>query len=574
MMRVCVLLLLMHALVAGVVFAEASQSAESNTDQSRRQVNRIHIDALDVFDPKLPQYRSWVFRFLNSLHNRTNDTFISRELLLREGDYFDQDLLRESERNLRKHKFLDNIRIETVPVGAGKDDIFVHTEDQWTTQVNIKAGTSSGNSEVGFSIEESNFLGLGKTVAMEFTDDVERSTYEALYFDPQFLNSRWNFETSYEKASDGWRQTTDLLRPFYSLDTKWAYGASMDSGSAVNRFYYKGRSVAEIDINHRTGVFFMARSWGKRYDKRKLAVLVGLDNLSYPHDARIIFPEATTVKSIKKNLHPIDRENYQYGGIFQLDRQNFVEETYIDNFGRIEDLPVGFLLATQLAYAEAIKPVPDFYQIQTLAQYSHQLNDHQYFSLRGDFNIRKESTGDFSNMIFTGYAHYYLQTDQVRLGRFVFPRQTFAASLSTTLTQDVDAPFQLSLGEDEGLRGYTFKSFTGQNSLLFNVEDRIFTPLDFRIVAVGFAGFLDAGYVWSSEETLRFKDFGVSVGIGLRIGLKKSQSARVIRVDFAIPLHKETGAFTRSNQKGYSISISSDQIFRVVENLPKLFQLF
>jgi Omp85 superfamily domain len=542
--------------------------------ESRRQINKIHIDALDVFDPKLPQYRSWIFRFLNSVHNRTNDTFISRELLFREGEYVDSDLLRESERNLRKHHFLDNVRIETVPVGPNKDDIYVHSEDQWTTQINISAGKSSGYSKFGMSIEESNFLGLGKTIAVEYKDDVERSTYETLYFDPQFLNTRWNLEAGYQNASDGWRQTTDFLRPFYSQDTKWAYGVSLDSGVSTRKFYRKGRAVAEIDNDHRIGIAFMARAWGERYNKRKIGALFSLDNLIYPNSTRIIFPEATTDKNIKKNLNPIDKESYRYGGMFQWDRENFVEETYLDNFGRVEDLPVGFRLGSMFAYADEVSPVPDFYLSHTMAQYSRQLNDHQYFTLRSDFSIHRQANGVFNNVIFSGYAHYYLQTDQLKIGKIVFPRQTLAANLSTILTSEVDAPFQISLGEDEGLRGYTFKSFTGQNSLLFNVEDRIFTPFDFRIVAIGLAAFLDAGYVWSSDETLRFKDFGVSVGVGLRIGLKKSQSARVVRIDFAVPLHKETGAFTVSDQKGYSISVSSDQIFRVIERFPKLFDLF
>jgi hypothetical protein len=556
---------------------------EGRSPESRQQVNKIHIDALDVFDPKLPQYRSWLFRFLNSLHNRTDDSFIRRELLFREGEYFDEDLLRESERNLRKNRFLDNIRIETVPVGANKQDIYVHTEDQWTTQVNISAGKSSGYSEFGMSIEESNFLGMGKTVAIEYNDDVERSKYEALYYDPQFLNSRWKFETSYQSASDGWGHTLNLLRPFYSLDTKWAYGVSWDSGAATRPLYHKGRAVAEIDEDRRSGIVFMARSWGERYDKRKFGILFSLDNLIYPNAARIIYPEATSVKAIQKNLNPLDKDSYRYGGMFQWDREQYVEETYLDNFGRVEDLPVGFKFATALAYAAEVQTVPDYYLLNTLAQYSYQVNDHQYFTLRGDFTIHRSvdaaensvlQTSGFNNLIFSGYAHYYLQTDKLKLGKIVFPRQTLAANLSATLTKDVDAPFQISLGEDEGLRGYTFKSFTGQNRLLFNVEDRIFTGFDLRVVAVGLAAFVDAGYVWSSDETLKFKDFGVSAGIGLRIGLKKSQSARVLRIDFAIPLHKETGAFTESNQKGYSISVSSDQIFRVIERLPKLFQLF
>lgn len=547
---------------------------EGRSPESRQQINKIHIQALDVFDPKYPQYRSWLFRFLNALHVQTDETFIKRELLIREGEYFDADLLKESERNLRKNKFLDNVRIETVPVGANKQDIYVHTEDQWTTQLNISAGKSSGFSEWGMSIEESNFLGKGKTVALEYNDDVERSKYEALYYDPQFLNSRWKFETSYQRASDGWGHTLDLLRPFYSLDTKWAYGMSWDSGTSTRPLYHKGRAVAEIDQDHRSGIVFLARAWGERYDKRKFGIIFSLDHLIYPNAARIIFPDPTNVKAIQKSLNPIDKDSYRYGGMFQWDREQFVEETFLDNFGRVEDLPVGFKLASVLAYAEEIQTLSDYFLLHSLAQYSRQLNDHQYFTLRGDFTIHKETAGPFNNMILSGYAHYYLQMNELKLGKFVFPRQTLAASLSAVLTRDVDAPFQISLGEDEGLRGYTFKSFTGQNRLLFNVEDRIYTGFDLRVVAVGLAAFLDAGYVWYGDDTLNFKDFGVSVGVGLRIGLKKSQSARVLRIDFAVPLHKETGAFTESNQKGYSISVSSDQIFRVIEKLPKLFELF
>jgi surface antigen Omp85-like protein/surface antigen-like variable number repeat protein len=543
-------------------------------NDARHRVHKIYVDALDVFDPKLPQYRSWPFRFLNSVHIKTNDSFIRRELLFREGDYYDDDLLRESERNLRKHHFLDNIRIERVAVGANEDDIYVHTEDQWTTQFDVSAKSTAGYTKINVSGEESNLLGYGKTVSVQYQDDPERTTYGALYYDPQFFNTRWNFETSYEKASDGWEQTTDLLKPFYSLDTKWAYGLAWDARNYTDPLYDKSRAVAEIDVNHRVGVGFMARAWGERYNKRKFGVLFSLDNVLYPNPARILYGDAATVKEIKKQLNPFDKESYQYGGLFAWDRQTYIEERYMDNFGRIEDLPDGFYMANLVAYADSAKLVPDYYALHSLAQYSHSINDHQYFSMRGDFSLQRQNSGVVNNIIFSGYTHYYLQFDELKVGKFIFPRQTLAANLSATLTKDVDAPFQISLGEDEGLRGYKFKSFNGENSILFNVENRIFTPLDFRIVAVGLAAFVDAGYSWYSDEALHFKDFGLSAGVGLRIGLKKSQSARVVRVDLAIPLHKETSAFTESNQKGYSISVSSDQIFRVVELLPKIFNLF
>ena len=102
--------------------------------QKQHYVNQIHIEALDVFDPKIPEYRNWAFRFLNKLHNKTNDSFIRRELLFHEGDIVDDDLLEETERNLRAQDFLGDVSVTQRLVSSDKVDIFVNTEDQWTLQ--------------------------------------------------------------------------------------------------------------------------------------------------------------------------------------------------------------------------------------------------------------------------------------------------------------------------------------------------------------------------------------------------------------------------------------------------------
>lgn len=540
----------------------------------RHRIREIHIDALDCFDPKIPEYRSWPFRFLNTVHNRTNDSFIRREILLKEGDYFDSDLAEESERTLRSLGFLDNVRIEQRVVGPGLVDVYVHTEDQWTTQVNISAGTSQGYSTFDFSIAEDNLLGLGKSLALGFERDPERNTYGFQYADPQFFGSRWQFKADIQSLSDGYRYLGDFVRPFYSMDTKWAYGGSWDQGESITKLYRRGKPVAEIDSDHRTGYFFAARSWGKRYDKRQFGFLFSTENFSYPSPVRIIQPEATAVKAIKKNLIPVDRESYQYGAIFKLTQETYIKQSFLDNFGRVEDYPNGLLLGGTVVKSENLEPYPDYYQLHSIVQYTNEANPSNFLVLSGEFSGRREANGDINNLLFYGYGHYYLKMPELNLGKLRFPRQTLATNLTAVLTRDVDAPFQISLGENEGLRGYTFKSFTGQNKILLNIEDRIFTPLDFRIVAVGLVGFLDAGYVWSSDELFRFSDLGVSAGFGFRIGLKKSQSAKVVRIDFAFPLKDESGRFGLTNEKGYSISISSGQVFSVIEHLPKIFDLF
>lgn len=535
-------------------------------------IREIHIDTFDVFDPRIPHYDSFPFRVLNGMHIKTKDSFVRRSLLMKEGDVFDEDVMHESERNLRKNTFLGDVRIESRVVGPNQVDLYVHTEDQWTLELNASAGTSAGYRTYDFDVQESNFLGYGKQVGVMRFQDPERTTSGFNYEDPQFLNSRWKHDTVIQSSSDGWRYATDTIRPFFSLDTRWAYGGAWDSGTYVTKLYHKSKAAAEIDTEHRSGLFFVARAWGSRYDKKKVGILFNADNTHFPRPARIIIPEYSSVKEISESLHPIDQDAYHYGAIFMLDRRHYIEETYIDNFGQVEDLPNGFVAGTMLGRSETVTSLPSYFEVRSMIQFSRQLNNHQYFTAFADFLSHKPMSSGFNNTIFSGYAHYYVQSNGLKLGPVYFPRQTLGANFSAVLTSKVDAPYQISLGENEGLRGYTFKSFTGQNLVLMNIEDRIFTPLNYRLFGIAVAAFVDSGYAWSSEDHLRFNDFGVSVGVGLRIGLKKSQSGRVVRVDFAVPLNQNGFAFKQNS--GFSISISSGQIFTALGAVPRIFQLF
>src|SRR5207237_10018108 len=108
---------------------------------------------------------------------KTRSSFIERERLLKEGDAFDSDILEESERNLRRYSFLGDVKIDSKVVSPGRIDLFAHTEDQWTTRVNLSAGKSAGFSTFNFSVDESNFLGLGKTLGVSYNKNPDRSTY-------------------------------------------------------------------------------------------------------------------------------------------------------------------------------------------------------------------------------------------------------------------------------------------------------------------------------------------------------------------------------------------------------------
>ncbi len=133
----------------------------------------------------------------------------------------------------------------------------------------------------------------------------------------------------------------------------------------------------------------------------------------------------------------------------------------------------------------------------------------------------------------------------------MMPWQTLAAHLEMIRGSRLDAGWQYILGEDEGLRGYPSFRFSGQKFLLFNLEDRIFTPLELLWTGIGAALFVDGGYAWKEHEPMRLRDLKYAAGIGLRLGLNKSTGSRVVRIDFARAL----------DGSGYLVSVASDHVF-------------
>ena len=99
--------------------------------------------------------------------------------------------------------------------------------------------------------------------------------------------------------------------------------------------------------------------------------------------------------------------------------------------------------------------------------------------------------------------------------------------------------YQVVLGGSNGLRGYPDRYFEGSKLALMNLEYRVFTPVEILTVNLGGAAFFDAGYVWDDNESIDFKDMNRDVGLGLRFGLTKSSTARIVSFDVARALDQD-----------------------------------
>jgi hemolysin activation/secretion protein len=137
--------------------------------------------------------------------------------------------------------------------------------------------------------------------------------------------------------------------------------------------------------------------------------------------------------------------------------------------------------------------------------------------------------GGIANGLLTAEGRFYQATSK---------RSKFYASVSGAVTEDLDEELQLTLGGDNGLRGYPLRYQAGTARALMTLEQRYYTNwYPFRLVHVGAAAFFDMGRTWGRDVT-GLESLGLlkDVGIGLRLGSSRSSFGNVIHIDLAFPL--------------------------------------
>lgn len=485
-------------------------------------IGQIIVVNEDVFDTSLPEENNWLFRLANKLHIETRPDIVREQLLFRSGEPLSARRVRESERILRANDYLFDAKITPVPAQDGTVDLVVRTRDVWTLKPGISFGRSGGENSTGLVFEESNLLGRGKEIELAFTRDVDRDVKRLRYRDPHLFGT-WNrLQVAYEDNSDGTLRDFSFDRPFYSLDTRWSAGAGAVDWDRIDSRYDLGEVVdryrhVEEDLTvfggWSTGI---ADGWirrtvlGASYESDRFTTIEGDLAAAVPPPDRVLaypFVEVTFLQDA-----------------FEVRRNQ-------DQIERSEDLYTGTYWRGSLGYAsKEFGSDRDAWVLATSAGMSVERGENNAHT--GVFAVSAQGRledGDLRNGVLTALARYYWRTS---------PRQLFFASLSATVTEDLDPDRQLLLGGDNGLRGYPLRYQGGSSRALLTLEHRIYTKYYlFRLFHLGGAVFFDAGRTWghgpvSSSSKGVLKDLGV----GLRLGSSRSAFGNVIHLDLAFPL--------------------------------------
>ncbi len=510
------------------------------------KISRITITRLNIFNTQAKDENNPLFKFANRINWVTDEAVIKSQLLVSEGTKFDAEQVAESERLLRATPYLYDARIYAQDDCQGGVVLHVVTQDVWTLLPEISFSRSGGDNKTRIGFRDSNLLGLGKRLSLTRTTEKERSGYSIVYDDPNIYHTRYRGRIEYADNSDGKRHYGALSLPFFSLSSEYSYGAQhlyferersqYLRATEVNRF----KQTTRLNTAYVAKAFFNTPNWTKR--------LYG----------GVHFQQENYQDLVNTAFSVSEERDYAYPYVaYSLFENRYEKHTNIDAIARVEDLHLGWDLYAQLGYGGSA------------------LDNDQ---ARLAFNIKAQKAYFPKNdvlMRFYVHSHGYWQTKRNH-GEDVFvnaginalykmtPNNAWYGAFNYYRGHNLSAQNQLTLGGEQGLRGYPNDYLAGNRLMLATLEKRFYLKTHlFQLFNVGAAAFFDIGYS-ARTSTLakrylndpRFEYSLISqnpigrihknVGIGLRLAPSRSHLGTMIHIDLAYPIDKS--AFTDSLQ--------------------------
>jgi hypothetical protein len=304
-------------------------------------IREIRIETMDPFGYSVENYKDvpekGFERFGNTLHLKTKNWTIRNLLLFRKNRPLDSLAVKESERLIRRQRYVRSVIIKPVEIPGSIDsvDVSIRVLDSWSL---IPTGAIS-SSKGRFDLTERNFFGLGHEIENDFSrrfDDGKRA-YTAKYT----IN---NIKDTYIKATfiydndlyDNVIRSARLERQFFSPLTRLAYGAYFENKFYVDSLPNNAGTFANQDYKLETKQYWAGHSFkifkGRSEDFRStnLVTTFGYKNVSYKLTPTLAYDPSRFFASEKLYLATIG-----------LNTRKFTEDKYLFNFGTIEDVPYG-----------------------------------------------------------------------------------------------------------------------------------------------------------------------------------------------------------------------------------------
>ncbi len=478
---------------------------------------------VDVFDETNPDENNSLYRLLNKLHINTKDYVVTSQLLFAEGEPLKPRVISETERLLRSRGYLTMAFIVPDYVCDEQVGLVVVTRDSWSFDVEASFSRSGGENSTGFGLSDDNILGSGIELAVGYEQDADRHGIRYSFRTQHLLNTRIATYLSYADTSDGRNVIVDVAQSFYSRLTPWAAGVHYSDVTETKII----RAADEIINEFRHEDILTEIYYGRAIDRGKRAtqrLLVG-----YTEEEDQFFANENTLLGFP------DNRAARYPWVeYQYLEDRYATYRNLNQIQRTEDVPLGITFRFRLGYGKA-EPAYHGDVIRYRGSYQHIFNFEDEHLLTFNVNVNGRDHSDSSNndsaIWSSSLAYNYMINYQHR----------WYTSLSYAAGQDLAQYEELTVGGNNGMRGYPTDYQRGNKRVIATLERRYYSDWHwFNLVRVGAVAFVEVGQAWDGPTT-HTSPMLANIGFGLRLSSSKVRVGNIVHVDIAMPLLEREG---------------------------------
>ena len=160
----------------GYAFAEVSGVPE--TDDGNKTV--------DLTYNIIPGKRTYTRKILFTGNEITQDYVLRREMRQFEGAWTSDDNIEAGKIRLERLGFFKEVSVETIPVPLTDDqiDVVYSVEEESTGSIGGNVGYSDFGLQLGFNLQEQNFMGTGNTLSLGINKNIYSEMYNFAFMDP------------------------------------------------------------------------------------------------------------------------------------------------------------------------------------------------------------------------------------------------------------------------------------------------------------------------------------------------------------------------------------------------------
>lgn len=530
-----------------------------------KRVERIVIVPLEVFEQRdvLPQW-------LNVFHATTRKSVIRQEVLLREGDRYQQALIDDTIRNLRRLPGVPQLSAVLVVAAAGKTPggvvLVVITKDVWSLRLNWDIVADPGGlDELILQPSETNFLGTHQILGATFLLQPNTYTLGAHYTIPSVGHSRVAMQASADvmmnrqsQAPEGSYGSLVAGEPLYSGNTEWAWDGGVSWQDVFLRRYVNAQlsSFADKATDESLPFVYHARQTLATYEVTRsfgwdvnhdFTLAAGINRAVFQVPSAPAGVSAQTVTDFQNQYVPVSDTRVGPSLQYHTYEMRFVRVIDFDTLALQEDYRLGHDVIVRVYPSfKALGSSRDVVGVYGAAQYTWALRDGLF---RASVQSTTEPEGDhLADASIQPTAHLASPT-VANLGRLVLDA-TLLYRYRNYLNQTT------ILGGGDRLRGFPTNFFVGSSVMSYNVELRS-RPVDIFSMELAGVAFYDVGDAftgWSNFVPYQ------SVGVGLRT-LFPWLDRTVFQADIGFPLRRPVDPSTGALIPPYSFLLSFGQAF-------------